>query len=147
MSWLILVFAVLTGMLMPLQAGVNSHLSKHLNEPIHAAFVSFLGGFITIIIVCLTTRKFFPSIQSVSNVPIHLLIGGIFGVIFVCTTIILAHKLGATVLISCLIAGQLSASILLDHFGWLGFTVHPISVPRILGVLLLFVGVVLVRLF
>jgi transporter family-2 protein len=31
-----------------------------------------------------------------------------------------------------------------DHFGWLGFAQHPITLVRLLGAVLLFAGVVLV---
>ena len=132
---------------MPLQAGVNSHLSRYLENPLHAAFISFLGGFLLIIIVCVATQSFFPSVQKINKVPFYLFFGGLLGVIFVITTIILAPKLGATVLISCLITGQLTASIVLDHYGMLGFPVHQASIARITGVLFLITGVVLVKTF
>jgi len=50
-------------------------------------------------------------------------------------------------MIALIVAGQMMTSVVLDHFGWLGYQIHPISVVRILGVFLLLGGVVLVRLF
>jgi transporter family-2 protein len=50
-------------------------------------------------------------------------------------------------MMSLIIAGQMSASLFLDHFGWLGFQVHPVSGLKMLGVVLLLGGVVLIRLF
>ena len=44
-----------------------------------------------------------------------------------------------------IIAGQLVASVLLDHTGALGFAVREISWQRIAGVLLLLGGAVLVN--
>lgn len=64
---------------------------------------------------------------------------------FVITVIILAPKLGAVVLVSCVITGQLLASLVLDHYGWLGFPVHQINLMRIVGILFLFTGVLLVK--
>jgi bacterial/archaeal transporter family-2 protein len=43
------------------------------------------------------------------------------------------------------IAGQLACSLVLDQNGWLGVPVHPIDLPRALGVLCLVAGVVLIR--
>jgi transporter family-2 protein len=42
------------------------------------------------------------------------------------------------------ITGQVIASIVLDHYGLLGFTPHPINLPRVLGAVLLLGGVALV---
>lgn len=60
-------------------------------------------------------------------------------------SVILAFKLGATGLMAWIIAGQLVASVLLDHTGALGFAVREISWQRIAGVLLLLGGAVLVN--
>jgi len=38
-------------------------------------------------------------------------------------------------------------SLVMDHFGWLGIPAQPISMWRILGAILLFTGVVLIRKF
>jgi transporter family-2 protein len=44
-----------------------------------------------------------------------------------------------------LLAGQLVASILIDHYGWLGFSVQKIDFQRLLGVVLLVGGFLLIR--
>jgi len=46
-----------------------------------------------------------------------------------------------------LVAGQMAMSMVMDHFGWLGIPAQPISLLRILGAILLFSGVVLIRKF
>jgi transporter family-2 protein len=46
-----------------------------------------------------------------------------------------------------LIAGQMAVSLVMDHYGLLGVAPQPISLWRILGAVLLFVGVVLIRKF
>ena len=40
-----------------------------------------------------------------------------------------------------------AASVVLDHYGLMGFPVHPVSTGRICGVLLLGAGLALVRYF
>jgi transporter family-2 protein len=39
------------------------------------------------------------------------------------------------------------SSLLVDHFGWVGFDEQPITLGRVAGVLLLAGGVALVRIF
>jgi bacterial/archaeal transporter family-2 protein len=72
--------------------------------------------------------------------------GGLLGAFYVLGSIVTAPKLGAATLVAVILAGQAIASLLVDHFGWVGFEEQPISALRIAGVLLLAGGVALVRL-
>ena len=71
--------------------------------------------------------------------------GGVIGAGVVLTALMATPRLGAATTVMLFIGGQLAASLLLDHHGWLGVPVHPIAWPRILGVLCLIAGVVLIR--
>ena len=70
--------------------------------------------------------------------------GGLVGAIFVTTALIFAPRIGATYWVALIVAGQMAASVALDHFGWLGFPESPASVARIAGIGLIVGGVVLV---
>jgi transporter family-2 protein len=59
----------------------------------------------------------------------------------------LRPRLGAATFISITIAGQVFVSILLDHFGVVGFAARPVTASRLLGALLLIAGVLMVRKF
>ena len=43
------------------------------------------------------------------------------------------------------VRAALTASVVLDHFGWATFPQHDLSLGRVAGVLLLFAGVFLIR--
>jgi transporter family-2 protein len=49
-------------------------------------------------------------------------------------------------MLAAAIAGQLGAALVIDHYGWFGAEVIPISLTRIAGVALLAAGVILIRL-
>lgn len=145
---MVLVFlAVLAGMVLPVQAGVNAALARQLGSTAQAAFVSFVVGLLVMLVFCLASRQNFPALRQLSAVPPYTLIGGLLGGIMVMTTIILAPKIGAVALVSALLAGQLICSIVLDHQGWVGFSIHPVNGMRIFGILLLISGVYLVNRF
>lgn len=65
---------------------------------------------------------------------------GLFGLILYQTIAITLPRLGSTTMITLIIIGQLLVGMLIDHFGWLGVAVHPISFSRVLGVVVLMVG-------
>ena len=132
---------------MPIQAGVNSQLGKLLGHPLQAALISFVTGALAMFLACLLTGNIFPSYEKLASIPWYLFLGGILGSTLVLAAIYFAPILGATVLIASIITGQLILSIIVDHFGWLGFPVHPISSGRIVGIICLFAGVVLVKVF
>ena len=74
-------------------------------------------------------------------------LGGLLGALYVVGVIYLAPRLGAATMIGFIVTGQLLTSLLLDHFGVVGFPLHPVNGWRILGALLLVTGVILIRRF
>ncbi len=56
-----------------------------------------------------------------------------------------APRLGVAITISLIIAGQLAAAVVLDHFGLLGVVVREATPGRIAGVFVMFAGVLMIR--
>jgi bacterial/archaeal transporter family-2 protein len=147
MIWLLLFFALLAGMMLPLQTGVNSQLSRLVGNSTMAATISFSVGTVALLLYSVALRVPLPALGEVSKAPFWIWTGGLLGAFFIVTTTTLASKMSITVMVSLIIAGQLLVSLILDHYGLLGFPVHPITIWRVVGVLLLLVGVVLIRQF
>ncbi|RPJ06444.1 MAG: DMT family transporter, partial [Deltaproteobacteria bacterium] len=102
---------------------------------------------IVILLYGFTSHLPWPSPGKLLQAPGWIWTGGILGGLYVWFTIILASKLGATVLFGLIVAGQLIASLVIDHHGLLGFPHHPINLWRVLGVAFLILGVILIRRF
>jgi transporter family-2 protein len=71
--------------------------------------------------------------------------GGLFGAIFIGLAIFLVPQLGAATFIVLLVTGQMLASVMFDHFGWLGLAQRPIDLPRLIGIALLIGGCILLQ--
>jgi transporter family-2 protein len=147
MIWFYLLFAVAAGAMLPVQFGVNAQLSHWVGSPIRAAFVSFLVGTVALLILSAFVQKPMPSLARLGDVPWWVWVGGLLGAFYVAGSIVTAPKLGAVTLAAAIIFGQMLASVLVDQFGWVGFEEHHASPGRLIGVLLVAVGVVLVRAF
>jgi len=79
--------------------------------------------------------------------PWYAWLGGLFGA-YCLTAIILAFpNLGPGLTFGLLVAGQMIISVVLEHFGILVAEPHPISLLRVLGILLIVGGVTMVRVF
>ncbi len=137
--------ALLAGILLPAQAGINSLLSKQLKHPVWAALASFTVGTCALTLYAVFAVRRVPSGVRLFSIPAWLWTGGLIGAAYVTVALIAAPRIGALGLLAAGLAGQAVASVVLDHYGLLGFPVHHVSIGRVCGVLLLGAGVVLVR--
>ncbi len=145
MNSLYLFAAALAGALLPLQAGLNAGLARVTGSGVWAALFSFMVGTLALLLLTVAGRQALAGSQQLINAPWWMWMGGILGALYVYALIITAPQLGAATVIGVTIAGQLLASLLIDHFGWVGFASQAISWQRCLGAALLIVGVILIK--
>lgn len=138
----------MAGALLPLQAGINTQLKNYLGNASLASLVSFVAGALSLLIYVVVSRTPLPTAGTLARVPWWAWLGGgVCGATYVVLVILTVQRLGAAVGFSLVIAGQMLMSVVLDQFGMVGFPTHAISGGRIIGVVLLIVGVVLIRRF
>lgn len=142
-EWYVLL-ALAAGTVLPLQVGVNSTLRQGIGSPIMAALISFAVGTACLLAYALAARAPWPTAQMFAKLPAWAWIGGALGAFYVATAILVAPKLGAANLVCLTITAQLCASLLLDHYGLVGFAQHGINAARVAGALLLIAGTVLI---
>jgi transporter family-2 protein len=140
--WMLL--GLVGGASLVVQASLNAGLRERLQSVSWAGFVSYVGGTIAMAIALAVGRVPLRSEQALS-VPLVWWLGGFFGAAYLAIAIVLIPRLGAATLVALVVAGQLAASLLCDHFGWLGVPVHALDLRRAAGALLLLGGVVLIR--
>ncbi|HUL17764.1 MAG TPA: DMT family transporter [Steroidobacteraceae bacterium] len=126
------------------QVGMNSTLRALLGSPIVAALISFLVGSLALAAYAGLARTPLPLRAQLCAVPAWAWLGGVLGAFYVASSVIVGPRLGAATLLALVVLGQLGTSLLVDHFGWLGFPQHPLTVLRMLGAALLFGGVLLI---
>jgi transporter family-2 protein len=145
--WVYLLFAFAAGAVLPFQAGINAQLAGLVNSPVRAAFVSFLVGMIVLLVAAAFVFKPLPSLERLSYAPWWVWTGGALGAFYVVGSVVAAPELGAATLIALVVAGQGAASIVVDHFGWVGFEARHVTPGRLVGIALVGVGVLFVRIF
>jgi transporter family-2 protein len=136
--------ALLTGVTFAVQTGINTQLRAFLGSPLQAVFVSFMVGTVVAALTLLAKRQP-PPLAKWAAMPWWMWTGGLLGLFIVSTNILVVPRLGAALLVALAITGQLTTSLVLDHYGAFGFPVHHISLQRVAGALLLLLGVVLIR--
>src|SRR6185295_8593990 len=108
--------AFTSGLLIAIQAGVNSQLRTAIQHPVLAALLSFLTGSLLLTMVYAFSAKSSVPISTISTVSWWKLTGGLLGAIYIFSVIIIAPQIGAANTLCFAIAGQVVCAIFLDHF-------------------------------
>jgi transporter family-2 protein len=143
-TWIIMAF--LAGTFLPIQAGLNTRLGRSLESPVYASMISFIVGVLTVLIYALITKQHVEW-SGIKIAPAYSWLGGVLGAFYVTVIILAFPKIGPALTFGLVVAGQMVISVLLDHFNILVAQQHSINIWRILGVLMIVVGVVIVRKF
>ncbi|MGH3131459.1 MAG: DMT family transporter [Gaiellaceae bacterium] len=146
-TWPYLLFALAAGTMLPFQFGINSVLAGYVGSPLRATLVSFVVGTAALAVATLAFVRGWPDGDRLAGAPWWVWVGGLLGAFYVLGSVVTAPRLGAATLVVFILAGQAVASLLVDHFGWVGFDETPITPGRLAGIALVAVGVALVRAF
>ncbi|MBX9912550.1 MAG: DMT family transporter [Pseudomonadaceae bacterium] len=141
--WWLLCLPLISGVLLPLQAGINAQLAKQVSSVLAAALISFLVGSVALLLLVLAQREV-PSLSMLKGLTWWHWSGGLLGAFFITSAAFAGPKVGALLFMSLVLAGQLGMALALDHFGWAGFREAPISLGKVGGLLLVGVGVWLI---
>ncbi|EST12417.1 DMT family transporter [Sporolactobacillus laevolacticus] len=145
---ILLIWGLAAGMVSPVQTSINTQLRYAVRSPFIASLISFTTG--TIILALLTliidhTMKM--DWRIVPQAPKWIWVGGMMGVIFVTSNILLLPVLGSALTVVSVLCGQMTLAMAVDHFGWFGVQQHKLNWPRITGLTLMIIGIVLIQHF
>jgi len=132
----------LIGVTITVHLAMNAMVGSALNNPRVGNALFWCIGAIGALLIGATGWQ--PgALAPVRQVNPVLLVAGLLGASLVFGIAWLIPRVGAGPLTLVMVAGQIAAGLLLSHFGWLGSPVEKISFMRIIGVLVMFGGVML----
>ncbi|MGE4405560.1 DMT family transporter [Pseudomonas sp.] len=143
-AWWLLTLPFIAGAMLPLQAGINGQVARHLGNVLGAALLSFAVGTLALFCIVLIQRDL-PALQTLKGLNWWHWSGGLLGAFFIATAAFAAPRTGALLFMALVLAGQLFMALMLDHFGWAGFRPSAISLGKVAGLLLIFAGVGLIQ--
>jgi bacterial/archaeal transporter family-2 protein len=139
------IISLLAGVAVALQTGVNSQLRTDTNNPVLTALISFSVGTVALLILYFTIFHRPPVFPKEYAFEWWKFTGGLLGVLYVTAVVIAAPRIGAANALGLIVAGQFSAALVIDHYGWMGLPVKSISWYRVSGMVLLLAGVYLLQ--
>ncbi len=141
-------FALLAGVATAIEPGQNAGLAKSLARPLLAGVVSLVVSIATIAVAMLVTGQFgLPGADRLAQVPWWAWLGGLMSAGLTMAQLYISKAIGAATFLGLIVTAGVVTSILLDHFGLVGFKEHPASLWRLLGGGLMIGGVGLVARF
>lgn len=143
------ILAIFAGGCIAIQAAMNARLGVHLNSALLATGFAFLASFalITSFIVLSqfkTLQITFNNIQ-LASVPWYLWFSCALSVVGVGAMYWLIPKMGAGMMMSYALTGQLVIAMLISHFGLFESPQKLITSSKLLGSALLIVGIILIN--
>lgn len=147
MTLVVVLIAVLAGFANPFQSGTNAELNKQIASPVWAGIAVYGSGLLALLLVAAFARHALPVHDRVGSVPAWAWFGGLISVLPTLAGLTLAQRLGAGVFTGLSVTAALVCSVVLDHFGLIGFREHAASPARVAGCALMIAGLWIVSRF
>lgn len=139
-------FGVFMGMCSATQTAANGYLGTVLGSSIQAGAVNLAVGATLLFLLSLTFRSSRQALLStIEPGPWWMWLGGVFGAIFVVGMATLAPIIGTGATVIGQLAGTIICGQVIERFGFFGSPKTPLHANRVVGLVLVFIGAVLVR--
>ena len=147
MKFLLMPLAIVAGSLMVIQAACNSMLERAWDRPVTVAVISLSIGISVLVVVGFALGQLGLPTGKSAQPPWWAWLGGTCGAISLLSQPLAAPRLGAAIYVGLFVTASSIASVVADHFAWLGFDEHAAGLGRILGCAMMVAGIALVSIF
>ncbi|MCT1462811.1 DMT family transporter [Corynebacterium sanguinis] len=143
-SWAWRAVGVGIGMASAAQTTINGHLGTVAGSSLHAAEINLAVGALLLFAIALVTSPRQLVTRPVPG-PWWMWSGGVIGAIFVAGGATLAPVLGTATTVIGINAGTIAGGQVIESMGWFGVKRLRVDPLRVVGLVLIFAGVVAVR--
>ena len=134
-----ILFALLIGAISAIYLPMNSSVSRYLGSPLTVNISFYLVALITSIILFALLGDF-STLNNIKSVPPYLYLTDFVSAFIVLSITFLIPILGARKLVILSIAGQIIMAMIVSHFGVLESPEDPITLKKLIGAVLLILG-------
>ena len=126
------------GVAVGLQSPMASMITQRLGI-FESVFIVHVGG----ALIALIPLLFYGGgkLGEWRSVPWYTLAAGVFGLVVIAAISYMIPRVGVAASIITVVTGQLLVGVILDHYGLLEATARPLDVTRVIGLVVMLVGV------
>ena len=117
----------------------NSGLEGYVGSTYSVVLIHAIGLIAILIVAAIKKEKMVIK----EAIPFYLFLGGIFGVMLTLVNVITIGSIGVALTTALAVFGQLVFSSLVDHFGLFGLTKYEFNPKKLVGLFIVFVGLVI----
>lgn len=128
-----------------LQMAWNARLRTSTGSPVLTTIISVFVTLVSLALLWASGTTDRGSIPAFNSLPKWAWFGGIFAAYYLVASLIAIPKLGTAVVFSLVIAGQMVAALILDSTGAFGVPQISLNTSRVLGTVLLLIGVIFIQ--
>ncbi|WJY98001.1 DMT family transporter [Corynebacterium fournieri] len=143
--WLFRVLGVLVGVGSAVQTAVNGYLGTIAGSSLHAGEINLAVGAVLLLVAVLVTSPKQLTRRPTPG-PWWMWVGGLVGATFVISGATLSPLLGTATTVIAFNAGTIAAGQVLEARGAFGARKNPLTATRLVGLVVIFCGVLAVRL-
>jgi bacterial/archaeal transporter family-2 protein len=144
-NFLLIIFALVAGALVPLQLTFNGQLGGVTKNAFTASLIVFLVGTVALSIILIAMRPQLPALADLAAAPKTVWLGGLIATFYIIAVVVITPRLGVGLTVSLILVAQLCTGVLLDHLGAFGNPQHSFTLWRACGLAMMIGGVVLIR--
>ena len=133
------ILALVIGALIYIMISFYSGLEGYVGSTYSVVIIHAIGLIAILIVAAIKKEK----IVIKEAIPFYLFLGGIFGVMLTLVNVITIGSIGVALTTALAVFGQLVFSSLVDHFGLFGLTKYEFNPKKLVGLLIVFVGLVI----
>lgn len=135
--------AILSGILMSLQGVFNTEVTKNSTIWSSASFVHFTALLVCLAAWVLKERTGFADVLAVR--PRYLLLGGAIGAFITYTVIVSMDAMGPAKAVMFIVTAQIISAYLIEVLGLFGVEKQPLSMQKILGMIVTIAGIIVFK--
>ena len=129
--------SIFTGIILAIMISLNGQVSGIAGSYTSSVIIHLVGLFGIILVLIFTKSK----IGNLKGIPFYMFTGGLIGILTVLFTNASYIGLGVSLTVSISLLGQLVTSLVIDHFGYFNMPVSEFDKKKILGLIIIIVGI------
>jgi transporter family-2 protein len=138
-------WAFCAGALIPLMAILNAGLARGAGGTVQATLLLFGTGFIATLLFAVVTATPLPGLHALARIAPSHYAGGLIVGFYILSITFLAPRFGVGNAILFAVTAQLLTSAAIDQFALAGAIARPLTTVRMIGLLVVIVGVVITQ--
>jgi bacterial/archaeal transporter family-2 protein len=145
METLLVILVAASGLGQPIQVAANSRLRMALHSWALGGLVILIMSTALLAVITASGLTERGSLKGLRSAPWWAWLGGPCAAFSIVAGIVALPRTNTATVIAAAVFGQLIASMVIDHFGWLNVETVRIDCSRVIGAILLLIGVILIQ--